>query len=82
VTVLLAVVTSAAVAACTAQAPAPAAEKAGGGGHFGAVGAVVGLDRLGNVAMSFNTTGMGRGYIGQDDRAPLMFTAADSVPLP
>jgi beta-aspartyl-peptidase (threonine type) len=48
----------------------------------GGDGGVVGLDRLGNVAMSFNTTGMGRGYVGQDGRALIMFTAADAQPIP
>ena len=41
----------------------------------GGDGGVVGLDRRGNVVMSFNTTGMGRGYIGQEGQAAIMFTA-------
>jgi beta-aspartyl-peptidase (threonine type) len=44
----------------------------------GGEGGVIGLDRLGNVAMSFNVTGMGRGYIGQDGRPVIMFTAEES----
>jgi beta-aspartyl-peptidase (threonine type) len=39
----------------------------------GGNGGVVGLDRRGAVIMSFNTTGMGRGYIGQDGQASVMF---------
>lgn len=41
----------------------------------GGDGGVVGLDRRGNVIMSFNTTGMGRGYVEQDGRVTIMFTA-------
>lgn len=48
----------------------------------GGPGGVVGLDRLGTVVMSFNTTGMGRGYVGQDGQPVIMFTAEDAVPLP
>ena len=48
----------------------------------GGDGGIVGLDRLGNVAMSFNTTGMGRGYVGQDGTPIIMFTAADAVAVP
>lgn len=40
----------------------------------GGDGGVVGLDRRGNPIMSFNTTGMGRGYVGQDGRPTIMFT--------
>jgi len=40
----------------------------------GGDGGVVGLDRRGNVVMSFNTTGMGRGYIGQEGQVAIMFT--------
>ena len=40
----------------------------------GGEGGVVGLDRRGAVIMSFNTTGMGRGYIGQDGKPSMMFT--------
>jgi hypothetical protein len=29
--------------------------------------------------MSFNTTGMGRGYVGQDGRPAIMFTTEDAV---
>jgi beta-aspartyl-peptidase (threonine type) len=43
----------------------------------GGEGGVVGLDRFGNVAMSFNTTGMSRGYIGPDGKAVVMFTNED-----
>ena len=45
----------------------------------GGDGGVVGLDRLGNVVMSFNTTGMGRGYVGQDGTPVIMFTTEDAV---
>jgi beta-aspartyl-peptidase (threonine type) len=40
----------------------------------GGNGGVVGLDRDGNVIMSFNTTGMGRGYVGQDGRPMIRLT--------
>jgi beta-aspartyl-peptidase (threonine type) len=40
----------------------------------GGEGGVVGIDRAGTVVMSFNTTGMGRGYIGQDGQPSIMFT--------
>jgi beta-aspartyl-peptidase (threonine type) len=43
----------------------------------GGEGGVIGLDRAGTVAMSFNVTGMGRGYIGADGRAVVRFTADD-----
>jgi beta-aspartyl-peptidase (threonine type) len=41
----------------------------------GGNGGVVGLDREGNVFMSFNTTGMGRGHVGQDGQAVIRLTA-------
>ena len=41
----------------------------------GGEGGVVGLARRGALVMSFNTTGMGRGYIGQDGQPSIMFTA-------
>ena len=41
----------------------------------GGEGGVVGLDRRGAVVMSFNTTGMGRGYVGQDGQPSVMFTS-------
>ena len=47
----------------------------------GGEGGVIGLDRLGNVAMSFNVTGMSRGYMGPDGKAVVMFTADDVVPV-
>ena len=40
----------------------------------GGNGGVIGLDAHGNIAMSFNTTGMGRGFIGPDGRPAVMFT--------
>jgi beta-aspartyl-peptidase (threonine type) len=43
----------------------------------GGEGGVIGMDRSGNMAMSFNGSGMGRGYAGPDGRAVVMFTAAD-----
>ena len=45
----------------------------------GGEGGVVGLDRAGNVAMSFNSTGMSRGYMGPDGTAIVMFTNEDAV---
>ena len=44
----------------------------------GGDGGVVGMDRLGNVIMSFNTMGMGRGYVGEDGRSSIMFTVEDA----
>ena len=40
----------------------------------GGSGGVIGLDGRGNVAMSFNTTGMGRGFIGMDGHPVVIFT--------
>ena len=51
-------------------------KRAGGGGG------VVGLDRFGRVVMSFNTTGMTRGYIGETGKPIVMFTAEDAVAIP
>jgi beta-aspartyl-peptidase (threonine type) len=45
----------------------------------GGQGGVVGMDRSGNVAMSFNVTGMGRGYVGADGMPVVMFTHEDDV---
>jgi beta-aspartyl-peptidase (threonine type) len=42
---------------------------------IGGEGGVIGLDAHGNVMMSFNTTGMGRGYVGADGNPTIMFTA-------
>lgn len=47
----------------------------------GGQGGVIGMDRSGNVAMSFNVTGMGRGYVGAGGRVAIMFTAEDAVSL-
>ena len=44
---------------------------------IGGEGGVIGLDAHGNVMMSFNTTGMGRGYVGADGKPTVMFTAND-----
>lgn len=41
----------------------------------GGNGVVVGLDRLGGVIMSFNTTGMGRSYMGPDGKTTIRLTA-------
>jgi hypothetical protein len=41
---------------------------------IGGEGGVIGLDAHGNVMMSFNTTGMGRGYVGADGKPTIMFT--------
>ena len=35
----------------------------------GGDGGVIGMDRTGSVVASFNVTGMGRGYMGEDGRA-------------
>ena len=45
---------------------------------IGGEGGVIGLDGRGNVTMSFNTTGMGRGYVGGDGKPTIMFTADDA----
>ena len=44
---------------------------------IGGEGGVIGLDARGNVTMSFNTTGMGRGYVGADGTPTIMFTTDD-----
>ena len=44
---------------------------------IGGEGGIIGIDAHGNIAMSFNTTGMGRGYVGQDGKPTIMFTAND-----
>ena len=43
----------------------------------GGEGGVIGLDAHGNLMMSFNTSGMGRGYVGSDAKPTIMFTADD-----
>lgn len=48
----------------------------------GGDGGVVGMDRFGRPLMSFNTTGMNRGYVGQDGTPVVMFTTLDAAPLP
>jgi beta-aspartyl-peptidase (threonine type) len=45
----------------------------------GGEGGVIGLDRSGNVALSFNVTGMGRGYVGPGGKPVVMFTRGDTV---
>jgi beta-aspartyl-peptidase (threonine type) len=45
---------------------------------IGGEGGVIGLDARGNVMMSFNTTGMGRGYVGADGKPTIMFTANEN----
>ena len=47
----------------------------------GGEGGIIGMDHSGNVAISFNTTGMSRGYVGEDGKAVVMFTTADAGPL-
>jgi beta-aspartyl-peptidase (threonine type) len=47
--------------------------------NAGGEGGVIGLDSAGNVAMSFNSTGMSRGYMGADGQAVVMFTNEDVV---
>lgn len=45
----------------------------------GGEGGVIGLDRAGNVALSFNVTGMGRGYIGPEGTPLVMFSREDEL---
>jgi len=47
----------------------------------GGEGGVIGMDHAGNVAVSFNTTGMSRGYVGDDGKAVVMFTTEDAGPF-
>jgi beta-aspartyl-peptidase (threonine type) len=48
----------------------------------GGAGGVIGMDRNGHVAISFNTTGMSRGYVGVSDSTPVvMFTTEDAGSL-
>jgi L-asparaginase / beta-aspartyl-peptidase len=47
----------------------------------GGEGGVIGMDRFGNVAVSFNSTGMARGYMGEDGRAVVMLTKEDAGTL-
>jgi L-asparaginase / beta-aspartyl-peptidase len=47
----------------------------------GGEGGIIGMDHAGNVAISFNTTGMSRGYVGEDGKAVVMFTTEDAGPL-
>jgi L-asparaginase / beta-aspartyl-peptidase len=47
--------------------------------NAGGEGGVIGLDRAGNVAMSFNSAGMSRGYVGADGKPMVMFTTEDTV---
>jgi beta-aspartyl-peptidase (threonine type) len=42
---------------------------------IGGEGGVIGLDVHGNLTISFNTTGMGRGYVGSDGKPQIMFVA-------
>jgi beta-aspartyl-peptidase (threonine type) len=44
---------------------------------IGGEGGVIGLDAHGNVAMSFNTSGMARGYVGADGKPTILFTVND-----
>jgi len=43
----------------------------------GGEGGVIGLDAHGDLMMSFNTTGMSRGYVGADGKPRIMFTVDD-----
>jgi L-asparaginase / beta-aspartyl-peptidase len=45
---------------------------------IGGEGGVIGLDAHGNLMMSFNTSGMGRGYVGADGQPTIMFTANEN----
>lgn len=40
--------------------------------QLGGTGGVIGLDRKGNIAMEFNTSGMFRGYIKSDGEKKVM----------
>lgn len=40
----------------------------------GGEGGVIGMDHLGNVAISFNSSAMGRGYVGADGTPTILFT--------
>jgi L-asparaginase / beta-aspartyl-peptidase len=44
---------------------------------IGGEGGVIGLDAHGTLMMSFNTTGMGRGYVGADGKPTVMFAASE-----
>jgi L-asparaginase / beta-aspartyl-peptidase len=46
----------------------------------GGEGGVIGMDRAGNVAVSLNVTGMGRGYMGSDGKVQIAFAADDKIP--
>jgi beta-aspartyl-peptidase (threonine type) len=45
----------------------------------GGEGGVIGMDRAGNVAVSLNVTGMGRGYMGAGGHAQIAFAADDAA---
>jgi beta-aspartyl-peptidase (threonine type) len=47
----------------------------------GGEGGIIGMDHSGRVAVSFNTTGMSRGYVGEDGKAVVMFTTEDAAQL-
>jgi len=47
----------------------------------GGEGGIIGMDHAGNVAVSFNSTGMSRGYVGQDGKPVVMFTTEDAGPI-
>jgi L-asparaginase / beta-aspartyl-peptidase len=46
----------------------------------GGEGGVIGMDRAGNVAVSLNVTGMGRGYMAADGKVHIAFAAEDTIP--
>lgn len=48
----------------------------------GGDGGVIGLDPFGRLVMSFNTTGMSRGYMGETGDAVIMFTVDDAGAVP
>jgi beta-aspartyl-peptidase (threonine type) len=47
----------------------------------GGEGGIIGMDHAGTVAISFNTTGMSRGYVGEDGKPVVMFTTEDGGSL-
>src|SRR5262245_61126958 len=47
----------------------------------GGEGGVIGMDRAGNIAASFNSKGMSRGYVGEDGHPVVRFTTEDAGPL-
>ena len=75
-----------ALLACSCSQPAPSVPAEPGAGNFtlsgiaerkDAMQAGTSLDAAQNVMMSFNTTGIGRGYVGADGKPTILFAADD-----